>query len=160
MDTITDDVTDPDDGELFKGDAIGFVDPDIRAEVRGIATQLASSEDFRGDHSSEQLQRFFDLRAAGMGVLLEQRPGGPVPAVAPFDLAIAMIVSFVVGYLALWQLTTRAGWESVWDYRELFWKGWRGTILIASGAAAGLIGQEAMAAVGAAARAGPDRLDG
>ncbi|MDA1236415.1 MAG: alanine racemase [Acidobacteria bacterium] len=31
-------------------------------EVRGIATHLASSEDFHGAHSSEQLQRFFDLR--------------------------------------------------------------------------------------------------
>lgn len=31
-------------------------------EVRGMATQLASSEDFHGAHSSEQLQRFFALR--------------------------------------------------------------------------------------------------
>lgn len=31
-------------------------------EVRGMATQLASSEDFGGAHSTEQLQRFFDLR--------------------------------------------------------------------------------------------------
>jgi alanine racemase len=31
-------------------------------EVRGLATQLASSEDFHGTHSSEQLRRFLDLR--------------------------------------------------------------------------------------------------
>jgi alanine racemase len=31
-------------------------------EVRGLATQLASSEDFYGAHSSEQLRRFADLR--------------------------------------------------------------------------------------------------
>lgn len=31
-------------------------------EVRGMATQLASSEDFHGAHSSEQLRRFLDLR--------------------------------------------------------------------------------------------------
>lgn len=47
--------------------------------------------------------------------------------------AAVLLPAFII-YLALWQLTTRAGWESVWVYRELFWKGWRGTISIASGA--------------------------
>ncbi|MEO8352747.1 MAG: amino acid ABC transporter permease [Chthoniobacteraceae bacterium] len=47
--------------------------------------------------------------------------------------AVAILLPSFIIYLALWQLTSRAGWESVWNYRELFWRGWRGTIFIASG---------------------------
>jgi polar amino acid transport system permease protein len=44
-----------------------------------------------------------------------------------------LLVAFIV-YAALDQLTTRAGWQSVAAYRELFWKGWLGTVGLASGA--------------------------
>jgi polar amino acid transport system permease protein len=44
-----------------------------------------------------------------------------------------LFVSFVV-YLALYQLTTRAGWSAVANYQALFWRGGLGTIGLASGA--------------------------
>lgn len=40
-------------------------------------------------------------------------------------------VGFIV-YLALYRLTTRAGWTAVIGYHELFWRGWLGTIGLAS----------------------------
>ena len=44
-----------------------------------------------------------------------------------------IVVGFII-YLALYQLTTRAGWIGVGAYRGLFWKGWLGTLGLASGA--------------------------
>jgi polar amino acid transport system permease protein len=38
----------------------------------------------------------------------------------------------VLGYLALWKLTSRDGWTGVADYQHLFWKGWLGTLQLAS----------------------------
>ena len=43
------------------------------------------------------------------------------------------LIGFIV-YLALWRLTSREGWNSVWEYRELFWKGMGGTLLLAGAA--------------------------
>jgi polar amino acid transport system permease protein len=43
------------------------------------------------------------------------------------------LIGFII-YLALWRLTTSAGWNGVWNYRHLFWKGLGGTLLIASAA--------------------------
>jgi polar amino acid transport system permease protein len=46
--------------------------------------------------------------------------------------AVALIGAIV--FLALWRLTSREGWLGVWEYRELFWRGLRGTILLAGSA--------------------------
>lgn len=45
----------------------------------------------------------------------------------------ALLIGFIV-YAALWRLTSHDGWTSVWGYRELFWKGWLGTLGLASAA--------------------------
>jgi len=45
----------------------------------------------------------------------------------------AALFGFII-YLALWKLTTRAGWESVGGYGKLFWTGWVGTLGLASAA--------------------------
>jgi polar amino acid transport system permease protein len=45
----------------------------------------------------------------------------------------ALLIGFAV-YVALWRLTTNAGWSGVWNYRDLFWKGLGGTLLIAGAA--------------------------
>jgi len=51
-----------------------------------------------------------------------------------FSIALAaLLIGFVV-YAALWRLTTREGWEAVWAYRELFLKGWLGTLGLAAAA--------------------------
>lgn len=44
-----------------------------------------------------------------------------------------LLIGFIV-YLALWRLTSREGWSGVWEYRELFWSGMRGTLKLASAA--------------------------
>jgi polar amino acid transport system permease protein len=51
-------------------------------------------------------------------------------------LHYAGAVLFVGGivYVALYQLTTRAGWAAVANYRALFWRGGLGTIGLAAGA--------------------------
>jgi polar amino acid transport system permease protein len=46
-------------------------------------------------------------------------------------LGAALLIGSIV-YLALWQLTTRAGWLAVAEYWRLFWRGWLGTIGLAS----------------------------
>lgn len=48
-------------------------------------------------------------------------------------LGAVLLVGFIV-YAVLWQLTTRTGWDAVWDYRQLFWTGWLGTLGLASAA--------------------------
>lgn len=45
----------------------------------------------------------------------------------------ALVLGFVI-YVALWRLTTRAGWESVGGYWRLFWSGWIGTLGVAAAA--------------------------
>lgn len=47
------------------------------------------------------------------------------------SLAVAVLFVGAIVYLAMWRLTSREGWSSVWDYRELFWKGLLGTLLLA-----------------------------
>jgi polar amino acid transport system permease protein len=44
-----------------------------------------------------------------------------------------LFVGFVI-YVALYQLTTRSGWSAVANFRELFWRGWLGTVGLAAGA--------------------------
>jgi len=46
----------------------------------------------------------------------------------------AVLVFGIIIYAALWRLTTPAGWAGVWDYRHLFWRGWLGTLGLASAA--------------------------
>ena len=57
----------------------------------------------------------------------------PARGTLPHYAGAVVLVGFVV-YLALYQLTTRAGWTAVGAYRELFWKGWLGTMGLATGA--------------------------
>lgn len=45
-------------------------------------------------------------------------------------LGAVLLIGFIV-FLALWRLTSRDGWNGVWEYRELFWKGLRGTLILA-----------------------------
>jgi polar amino acid transport system permease protein len=51
-----------------------------------------------------------------------------------FSHAFAVFLIGFLVYLALWRLTTNAGWSGVWDYRHLFWRGMGGTILLAGAA--------------------------
>lgn len=43
----------------------------------------------------------------------------------------AVVLIGLIIYAALWQLTSKTGWQDVWSYRELFWKGMRGTLNLA-----------------------------
>jgi polar amino acid transport system permease protein len=45
-------------------------------------------------------------------------------------LGAVLLIGFIV-FLALWRLTSRDGWNGAWEYRELFWKGLRGTLILA-----------------------------
>jgi len=47
------------------------------------------------------------------------------------SLAGAVLLIGSIVFLALWRLTSREGWSGVWEYRELFWKGWWGTVALA-----------------------------
>ena len=51
----------------------------------------------------------------------------------PHYAGAMVLVGFVI-YLALYQLTTRAGWIAVGGFHALFWKGWLGTLGLAFGA--------------------------
>ncbi|HET6406376.1 MAG TPA: amino acid ABC transporter permease [Chthoniobacteraceae bacterium] len=50
------------------------------------------------------------------------------------SLAGAGLLMGAIVYVALWQLTTEEGWQAVWESRELFWKGLRGTLKLAGAA--------------------------
>ena len=57
----------------------------------------------------------------------------PARTTLPHYAGAVVLVGFVI-YLALYQLTTHAGWSGVAAYRGLFWQGWLGTLGLASGA--------------------------
>ena len=48
------------------------------------------------------------------------------------SLAGSVLLLGLLGYAALWQLTTRDGWTGAGSYWRLFWNGWLGTLGIAS----------------------------
>jgi len=48
-------------------------------------------------------------------------------------LGAVLLIGFIV-FAALWQLSSREGWSSVWEYRKLFWVGLWGTLKLSSAA--------------------------
>jgi len=72
------------------------------------------------------------MATAAGPLAVSRKPTGFIPQALSWLGAVGLIGTIV--YLALWQLTSRDGWMGVWEYRELFWKGAKGTIRLASAA--------------------------